>query len=392
MPCLAVRFVLSEEPFCLICFRLLMPHRPLPSSGIAAHHSDLPWPYFTLASNMISSSFSVPLYDDIVRVIPSLQYELFSTLACGSDLEDLAGRMENLADDVRSRVSRNALFDTAAAAGSRGATNITALCSAVLELELMSKADMEQLSEDLDELFVDGQRNTSPGHPYIDNPDSVGSKKRLGGSLQQKPKRRYRLNLPHTSPFSSNAPSDTDPDSDSDSGFVLSRRLPDHHVYNTLKYEPENTSAPADHLRLWFLQNLSNPYPTPAQKEALATHSGAPRSKIDSDLTNWRRRAGWTEIKDRWASGDKAKMKRLVENVESGVEVRAEVSDEIERMRGYLERKEEQRVGDWVQDVGRAFLRKRVLLKQGNSLPRWPRGTRPLPPPARIWNMDSPPC
>lgn len=110
--------------------------------------------------------------------------------------------------------------------------------------------------------------------------------------------------------------------------------------------------TPTDHLRLWFLQNLSNPYPTPYEKEALATAAGCPRSKVDSDLTNWRRRAGWTDIKDRWVNGDKAKMKRLIEDVEGGHERRGEVVEEVERMRGYLERREEERVGDWVHEVG----------------------------------------
>lgn len=45
-------------------------------------------------------------------------------------------------------------------------------------------------------------------------------------------------------------------------------------------------------------------------------------------------------------------MKRLIEDVEGGHERREEVVEEVERMRGYLERREEERVGDWVYEVG----------------------------------------
>jgi hypothetical protein len=51
-------------------------------------------------------------------------------------------------------------------------------------------------------------------------------------------------------------------------------------------------------------------------------------------------------------NGDKAKMKRLIEDVKAGNERRGEVVEEVERMRGYLEKREEERVGDWVHEVG----------------------------------------
>ena len=116
------------------------------------------------------------------------------------------------------------------------------------------------------------------------------------------------------------------------------------------------TSAPNDALRLWFLQNLSNPYPTNSQKEALATASSVPHSKISSDLTNWRRRAGWTDIKDKWANGEKGKMRVLMEEFEAGNERREIVVHEIEKMKGYLERREDERVGAWIHEVSGSTL------------------------------------
>ena len=129
-------------------------------------------------------------------------------------------------------------------------------------------------------------------------------------------------------------------------------------------YSPPSPPAPQPHptipppnldaLRLWFLAHLSNPYPTSSEKESLATSAGIPRAKIDSDMTNWRRRAGWTDIKDRWAGGDKARMRRLIEGVEHGEEARGEVREEVERMKGYLERREGEKVGEWVHEVSRS--------------------------------------
>ncbi|WWC95867.1 hypothetical protein V866_002734 [Kwoniella sp. B9012] len=114
----------------------------------------------------------------------------------------------------------------------------------------------------------------------------------------------------------------------------------------------ENQKQP-DHsvVRLWFLNHLSKPYPTLSQKETLATKAGITRNKVDSDLTNFRRRAGWTDLMNRFCGGDRDKMKRLIERVENGREEREEVLKSVQRMKDYLGRKEEERVGDWVREV-----------------------------------------
>ncbi|WWD04635.1 hypothetical protein V865_002706 [Kwoniella europaea PYCC6329] len=115
----------------------------------------------------------------------------------------------------------------------------------------------------------------------------------------------------------------------------------------------EENQKEADHsvVRLWFLNHLSKPYPTLSQKETLATKAGITRNKVDSDLTNFRRRAGWTDLMNRFCGGDRDKMKRLIERVESGREEREEVLKSVQRMKDYLGRKEEGRVGDWVREV-----------------------------------------
>ncbi|WVQ72905.1 hypothetical protein IAR50_002467 [Cryptococcus sp. DSM 104548] len=113
---------------------------------------------------------------------------------------------------------------------------------------------------------------------------------------------------------------------------------------------------PGDHsvVRLWFLNNLSYPYPTSSQKETLAAAAGIARSKVDSDLTNFRRRAGWTNILNKWADGNREKMRRLMERVASGEEKRQEVLKAVEKCEDYLTEKETKRVGDWVNEIAKA--------------------------------------
>nr|ACZ51518.1 Sxi1 [Kwoniella heveanensis] len=112
-------------------------------------------------------------------------------------------------------------------------------------------------------------------------------------------------------------------------------------------------SQEPDHslIRHWFLHNISYPYPTVSMKETLASKAGITRAKVDSDLTNFRRRAGWTEIMNEWCGGDRNKMRKLIERVESGQEDEdEELVRRVQAVKEYLTRKEEERVGDWVRE------------------------------------------
>lgn len=75
------------------------------------------------------------------------------------------------------------------------------------------------------------------------------------------------------------------------------------------------------------------------------------RGKVDSDLTNYRRRAGWTDIMNMWCGGDRNAMKKLMEKVERGKEQRKEILDAVQGCKDYLTMKESNRVGDWVKEV-----------------------------------------
>ncbi|TYJ57419.1 hypothetical protein B9479_001959 [Cryptococcus floricola] len=123
---------------------------------------------------------------------------------------------------------------------------------------------------------------------------------------------------------------------------------------------PVPTSKPpppgGDHsvVRLWFLNNLAYPYPTASQKEKLAVAAGIARGKVDSDLTNFRRRAGWTDILNKWADGNREKMRKLMDRVASGKEKRQEVLMAVEKCQDYLTERETKRVGDWVNEIAKA--------------------------------------
>ncbi|WWC62321.1 uncharacterized protein I303_104917 [Kwoniella dejecticola CBS 10117] len=116
---------------------------------------------------------------------------------------------------------------------------------------------------------------------------------------------------------------------------------------------PQPQTQEPDHtfIRTWFLQNLSKPYPTASQKEYLSKKAGITVKKVDSDLTNFRRRSGWTDLMQKFAGGDRDKMKKMIERVAAGKEEREEVLERVEGIKDYLGKREEERVGDWVREI-----------------------------------------
>lgn len=122
---------------------------------------------------------------------------------------------------------------------------------------------------------------------------------------------------------------------------------------STFDNSPKPSEPPIDHtvVRLWFLDNLAYPYPTAQQKDFLAKTAGIQRSQVDSDLTNYRRRAGWTDIMNVWCGGDRNAMKKLMNRVEKGKEQRKKILDAVQGCRDYLTMKENNKVGDWIKEV-----------------------------------------
>ncbi|WVF69390.1 hypothetical protein IAT40_004166 [Kwoniella sp. CBS 6097] len=169
------------------------------------------------------------------------------------------------------------------------------------------------------------------------------TEKRPSESTPFRSSKRARQSSPSKPPTRSSSPTPSLPDD-----LATSSLLSAHS-----KKPPKNKTQEPDHslIRLWFLENLSYPYPTVSVKETLAVSAGITRAKVDSDLTNFRRRAGWTEIMNEYCGGDREKMRRLIQRVEGGEEDDEELVHRIEGVKEYLTRKEEERVGDWVREV-----------------------------------------
>jgi hypothetical protein len=110
-----------------------------------------------------------------------------------------------------------------------------------------------------------------------------------------------------------------------------------------------NTTAP-DPVRQYFLTHLSSPYPSPSEKEKLCKKAKITRRKLESDLTNWRRRSDWTDIMNTYCGGDKSAMRTMIACIERGEERDVELLERFGRMKAYLEKRDEQ-AGEWVYQV-----------------------------------------
>jgi len=106
-----------------------------------------------------------------------------------------------------------------------------------------------------------------------------------------------------------------------------------------------------DPVRTWLLQNLHHPFPTPAEKTHLAQISSRPRANIETDLTNYRRRSGWTEFKNKYCKGDTNKARDIIWKWMNGGKVSSDMEKDLENMKGYVERREASKVGGWIETV-----------------------------------------
>ncbi|KAG9018226.1 hypothetical protein FRB90_011861 [Tulasnella sp. 427] len=86
--------------------------------------------------------------------------------------------------------------------------------------------------------------------------------------------------------------------------------------------------------RDFFFEHISDPYPTPAQKQDIVTRSGIPINSVNQWFTNTRRRSGWMDIMKGYANNRKDETKRLIEGVlhTPHFPVPKEVSDAVWKM------------------------------------------------------------
>ncbi|ORY27876.1 hypothetical protein BCR39DRAFT_559770 [Naematelia encephala] len=257
-----------------------------------------------------------------------------------ASLDEHVSEWESLAQDVTKLSASGQLSQIEADTLYRAAHNVKVVSDVAVHLDRITIDRMNSLAADLARLcgltpdpIEQGQ--SEPGLPS----------ERLQGDNRflPSPPRTYSDCSPPSSPLLSinNLTSDSLPTPPKSARLPVPRSGPKTH----------QSTPNLDILREWFLHHLASPYPTPEEKESLANQAGIPRSKVDSDLTNWRRRAGWTDLKDQWANGDRKKMCQLIEKVEAGEEKRKAVVKAVEGVKSYLRREEEERVGDWVHQL-----------------------------------------
>ncbi|KAG8927955.1 hypothetical protein FRC01_006667 [Tulasnella sp. 417] len=91
--------------------------------------------------------------------------------------------------------------------------------------------------------------------------------------------------------------------------------------------------------RDFFMENLSDPYPTASQKQDLQARAGINATSLNQWFTNTRRRSGWMDIMKNYANNRKDEMKNLVEGVlhNSNYPAGQEVKDAVLKMRKYVD-------------------------------------------------------
>lgn len=255
--------------------------------------------------------------------MPSLHSDLLSVgndilvaVAKGETLTPLLYGWVALAERVDAAREDGSLKQHDAEVATAVAGRVMGLTGSLIKLEAKTANAIESLTADLDALLVTGmclhlEAQISAHHPesHIEptlTPLPRLSKRACRSSTRHPPRPR----TPPPPPPSSNP-------------------LPTH---ASTTHDPR--SLP---LRHWFLSNLAFPYPTPSEKDSIASECGITRAKVDSDMTNWRRRSGWTDMMVRFSGGDREVMREMIEYLEStGRERVGGVEGAVDGVRRYL--------------------------------------------------------
>ncbi|WVQ96888.1 hypothetical protein IAU59_003995 [Kwoniella sp. CBS 9459] len=270
------------------------------------------------------------LFQRILGIQPAFSEALKTSVQDHSGLNSAVVAWERVAQDLMNRRQANDLDQKTASAAWTTAHNLKRLASEAMKLQDSHARSIEQLTETVSRIAI--------------HSGALGKRPPPSTPLRSSKRARHpSFSTPSTPPTRCLSPTPSLQDD-------LATASPDN---NTSKNPPKDKSQEPDHslVRLWFLDNISFPYPTISMKEDLASSAGITRAKVDSDLTNFRRRAGWTEIMNEYCGGDRQKMRKLIERVEGGEERDEDLVRRVEGVKEYLTRKEEERVGDWVREV-----------------------------------------
>ena len=117
------------------------------------------------------------------------------------------------------------------------------------------------------------------------------------------------------------------------------------------RYSPSFAAIEADdHLRDWYLSNITLPYPDKPAKQHLASLTGMEPRQLNTWFTNMRRRSGYTDLMRKCADGDKELFEKLCQQADGG-EGPEGLSEALQEMRRYVGRKPKGEVGDWLVNV-----------------------------------------
>ena len=235
--------------------------------------------------------------------------------------------------DVRRAVIAGVLDSAAASTIFLLASNIRTIATTHLALEQESEKEMSILSELMQAVVV-----TSCMLSMKESADVLASGKRRSHDHDSD---RYRTSKRSCRPTTTKyLPTPSPPPSTQSLKSSSTITKPSH---------SDQPPAP-DPVRQYFLTHLSSPYPTPSEKEKLCKKAKITRRKLESDLTNWRRRSDWTDIMNTYCGGDKSAMRTMISAIERGEERDEELLARFGRMKAYLEKRDEQ-AGEWVYQV-----------------------------------------
>ncbi|BGO98744.1 SNc domain-containing protein [Rhodotorula toruloides] len=102
--------------------------------------------------------------------------------------------------------------------------------------------------------------------------------------------------------------------------------------------------------RQWFLDHLSNPYPTSKDKDALlkqvTVHT---RRQLDTWYTNQRRRSGWHALKRKY--GHISTLLKRIDEADEGDEEMRQARKEVERVKAYFKNDRQDHVRDEIREI-----------------------------------------
>ncbi|GAA5963814.1 hypothetical protein JCM3765_004026 [Sporobolomyces pararoseus] len=122
----------------------------------------------------------------------------------------------------------------------------------------------------------------------------------------------------------------------------------------SLSLPSQETVDPFLPLRLWFLDNFSNPYPDTKQKEHFQTlYPTHTKQQLDTWFTNIRRRSGWQDLKRRFTTGTTQDFIRLCKEVETRPRtfIAEEAAKKMEKVKMFLREGVREKVRDEIQQL-----------------------------------------